>query len=158
MDQIELNYVLMLIELNRIELFLFTKLDCLKKNCFWDWNYTYAKLNSKKWNCLTKRKLEIEMFLTFKLNCSKSSSSSCRGPLSPLLSIIHRFWQVFRVDPVSSHTCCVYVRAGRPAFAWPYAGVHRSTSLMSSSLLLQQCPACLVRNRTVYLYKNGFDI
>ena len=46
--------------------------------------------------------------------------------------------------PVSSHSCCMYVRAGRPAFAWPYAGVHRSTSLMSSSLLLQQCPACLV--------------
>ena len=39
----------------------------------------------------------------------------------------------------------MYVRAGRPAFARPYAGVHRSTSLMSSSLLLQQCPACLVR-------------
>ena len=46
---------------------------------------------------------------------------------------------------VSSHSCCMYVRAGRPAFAWPYTGVHRSTSLMSSSLLLQQCPACLVR-------------
>ena len=39
----------------------------------------------------------------------------------------------------------MYVRAGRPAFAWPYAGVHRSTSLISSSLLLQQCPAYLVR-------------
>ena len=38
----------------------------------------------------------------------------------------------------------MYVRAGRLAFVWPYAGVHRSTSLMSSSLLLQQCPACLV--------------
>ena len=37
------------------------------------------------------------------------------------------------------------VRAGRPAFDWPYAGVHRSTSLTISSLLLQQCPACLVR-------------
>ena len=49
------------------------------------------------------------------------------------------------LHPVSSHSCCMYVRAGRPAFAWPYAGVHRSTSLMSSSLLLQQCPACLVR-------------
>ena len=48
------------------------------------------------------------------------------------------------LHPVSSHSCCMYVRAGRPAFAWPYAGVHRSTSLMSSSLLLQQCPACLV--------------
>ena len=49
------------------------------------------------------------------------------------------------LHPVSSHTCCIYVRAGLPAFARPYAGVHRSTSLMSSSLLLQQCPACLVR-------------
>ena len=39
---------------------------------------------------------------------------------------------------------CMYVRAGHPAFARPYVGVHRSTSLMSSSLLLQQCPACLV--------------
>ena len=45
---------------------------------------------------------------------------------------------------VSSHSCCMYVRAGRPAFARPYVGVHRSTSPMSSSLLLQQCPACLV--------------
>ena len=50
------------------------------------------------------------------------SSSSCRAgstdisdPLSPLLPIVHRPRQVF------------------------------STSLMSSSLLLQQCPACLVR-------------
>ena len=49
------------------------------------------------------------------------------------------------LHPISSHSCCMYVRAGRPAFAWPYVGVHRSTSLMSSSLLLQQCPACLVR-------------
>ena len=39
----------------------------------------------------------------------------------------------------------MYVRAGRPAFARPYVGVHKSTSLMSSSLLLQQCPSCLVR-------------
>ena len=49
------------------------------------------------------------------------------------------------LHPVSSHSCCMYVRASRPAFAWPYVGVHRSTSLMSSSLLLQQCPACLFR-------------
>ena len=47
--------------------------------------------------------------------------------------------------PISSHSCWMYVRAGRPAFARPYVGVHRSTSLMSSSLLLQQGPACLVR-------------
>ena len=47
--------------------------------------------------------------------------------------------------PVSSHSCWMYVRAGHPAFAWPCVGIHKSTSLMSSSLLLQQCPACLVR-------------
>ena len=46
--------------------------------------------------------------------------------------------------PVSSHSCWMYVRAGRPAFARPCVGVHKSTSLMSSSLFLQLCPACLV--------------
>ena len=49
------------------------------------------------------------------------------------------------LHPVSSHSCWMYVRAGRPAFARPYMGVHKNTSLMSSSLLLHQCPACLVR-------------
>ena len=49
------------------------------------------------------------------------------------------------LHPVSSHSCCMNVRAGHPAFDWPYAGVHRSTSLTILSLLLQQCPACLVR-------------
>ena len=49
------------------------------------------------------------------------------------------------LHPVSSHSCCMYVRAGRPAFTRPYVGVHRSILLMGSPLLLQQCPACLVR-------------
>ena len=49
------------------------------------------------------------------------------------------------LHPVSSQTCCMKVRVGRPAFVRPYDGVHWRTSLMSSSLLLQQCPACLVR-------------
>ena len=40
-------------------------------------------------------------------------------------------------QPVSSHSCWMYVRAGRPAFARPCVGIHKSTSLMSSSLLLK---------------------
>ena len=59
------------------------------------------------------------------------------------------------LHPVSSHSCCIYVRAGRPAFARPYVGVHRSTSLMSSSLLLQQCPACLVRLTGIVFVMGG---
>ena len=59
------------------------------------------------------------------------------------------------LHPVSSHSCCMYVPAGRPAFARPYVGVHRSTSLMSSSLLLQQCPACLVRLTWIVFMMGG---
>ena len=59
------------------------------------------------------------------------------------LSFIAFSW-ASRLHPVLSHSCCMNVRAGCPAFDWPYAGVHRSTSLTISSLLLQQCPACLV--------------
>ena len=57
------------------------------------------------------------------------------------------------LHPVSSHSCCIYVRAGRPAR--PYVGVHRSTSLMSSFLLLQQCPACLVRLTWIVFVMGG---
>ena len=60
------------------------------------------------------------------------------------LSFIPAGWSS-GLHPLSSHSCCMYVLAGRPAFARPYAGVHRSSSLMSSFLLLQQCPASLVR-------------
>ena len=59
------------------------------------------------------------------------------------------------LHPLSSHSCWMYVRAGRPAFARPYVGVHRSTSLMSSSLLLQQCPACLVRLTWIVFVMGG---
>ena len=57
--------------------------------------------------------------------------------------------------PVSSHSCWMYVRAGRPAFARPCMAVHKSTSLMSSSLLLQQCPACLARLTWIVFVTGG---
>ena len=59
------------------------------------------------------------------------------------------------LHPISSHSICMYVRAGHPAFAWPYAGVHRGTSLLSSSLLLQQCPTCLVRLTCIVFVMGG---
>ena len=59
------------------------------------------------------------------------------------------------LHPVSSHSYCMYVQAGRPAFAWPYVGAQRSTSLMSSSLLFQQCPACRVHLTWIVLVMGG---
>ena len=82
---------------------------------------------------------------------SSSSSWHAAGTDIPWTLSLHVSLSFIAFDrssglhPVSSHSCCMNVRAGRPAFDWPYAGVHRSTSLTISSLLLQQCPACLVR-------------
>ena len=56
---------------------------------------------------------------------------------------------------VSSQSCCMQVRAGHPAFAQPCAGVHSSTSFVSLSLLLQQCPACLVRLTWIVFMMGG---
>ena len=60
------------------------------------------------------------------------------------------------LHPVSAQSCCMQVRVGRPAFARPCEGVHWSTSLMSSSLLLQQCPACLVRLILIVFMMGGW--
>ena len=99
----------------------------------------WSKFNGKKYSCVNKFDKRVAYS-----KYHQSSSSSCRAAstLSPILPIVHHLWQVFRAT--SSHSCCMYVRAGRPAFARHYVGVHRSTSLLSSSLLLRQCPACLV--------------
>ena len=77
---------------------------------------------------------------------SRAASTDIPDPLSPLLPIVHRLWQVFRATSriltellyvCSSWSSCFFSR--------PYVGVRWSMSLMSSSLILQQCPACQVR-------------
>ena len=72
------------------------------------------------------------------LSARISLTLSCH-PLSPIDS-----GRTSGIHPVSTQSCCMSVRAGRPAFARPCEGVHKCTSLMSSSLLVQQCPTCLV--------------
>ena len=59
------------------------------------------------------------------------------------------------LHPVSALSCCMLVRAGCPALACPCEGVHRSTSLMSLSLLLQQCPTCLVHLTLIIFVMGG---
>ena len=80
---------------------------------------------------------QIAIITVFK---SYKSSSSCHTTSTDLLDPLSR--------PISIVHCyrhrAMYI-AGRPAFACLYEEVHRSILLTSSSLLLQQCPACLVR-------------
>ena len=81
------------------------------------------------------------------------SSLSCRAIITDIHDSLSRhtsltsiaFGRSSGLHSLSTQSCCMQVRAERPAFARPYEGVYRSTSLVSSSLLLQQCPACLVR-------------
>ena len=74
---------------------------------------------------------------------SSSSSSSCRAASTDIPDHLSLSFIAIssELHPVSSQSCCMYVcmyvRAGRPAFARPYVGVHRSPSLTSSSPLLQ---------------------
>ena len=71
-----------------------------------------------------------------------------------LLSIA--FGRSSRLHPVSAQSCCMYVWPRCPAFAHPCEGVHRSTSLMSSPLLLQQCPSCLVHQILIVIMVDGW--
>ena len=89
---------------------------------------------------------------TNKYSSSSSSSPSCAASAdfpdsfscySSLSSIASG--RSSRQHPVPVQSCFRYILAGHPTPARPCEGVHRSTLLMSSSLLLQQCPTCLVR-------------
>ena len=60
-----------------------------------------------------------------------------------------------RLHPVSAQKCCILVRADHPAFAHSCGGVHRSMSLMSTSILLQQCPAYLVHVTLIVFVMGG---
>ena len=88
-----------------------------------------------------------------------SSSSPCRAASTdipyPLSLSFIASGRSSGLHPVSSHSWCMYVLADCPALARPYVGVHRSTSLMSSSLLLQQCSACLARQIWIVFVMGG---
>ena len=76
---------------------------------------------------------------------SLATSPNCSSLLAGLLGYIPY-----------PHIAPVCIRAGRLAFARAYVGVHWSTSLMSSSLLLQQCSACLVRLTWIVFVMGGW--
>ena len=54
--------------------------------------------------------------------------------------------------PVSSHSCWMYVRAGRPAFSRPCVGVHKSKSLMSSPLQHDMMMMMIYNIDYIYIY------
>ena len=124
----------------------FSKGICPKVNVIARLEFELAVQRFNHYNTWTPR-MHIYIYIYIS-SYSSSSSSSCRISLTLSRHFSLLFIASCRssgLHPVSTHSCCMYVRAGRPALARPYVGVHRSTSFMSSSLLLQQCPACLLR-------------
>ena len=101
------------------------------------------------------------MLRRFKMK-SSLSSSSCRAastdisdPLSTspyrssTLAGLHGYIPYHHIATVCMFELAILL------LPRPYAGVHRSTSLMSTSLLLQQCPACLVRLAWIVFVMGG---
>ena len=80
--------------------------------------------------------------ITLTIFCHPSLSSITPGMFS-------------RQRPISTQSCCIQVLAGCLVFARPCEGVHMSMSLMSSSLLLQQCPACLFHLTLIVFVMGG---
>ena len=107
------------------------------KNAIWTWGHFRRTIcNNYHRHVVTPAQISLTLTRHFSLSFIASGRSSGLHPVSP-------------------QSCCMYAPAGRPVFARPYVGIHRSTSLMSSSLLFQQCPACLVRLTWVVFVMGG---
>ena len=83
--------------------------------------------------------------------------------ISPTLSCYSSLSSIAPSRPSKLHhvplkSCCRYILVGRPTLARLCEGVHRSTSLMSSSLLLQKCPACLVHIIWMVFEMDGWSV
>ena len=92
----------------------------------------------------------------------KSSSSSCRAAARISLTLSRHFSLSFiasgrssGLHPVSSHSCCTYVRGGHHAFARPHVGVHWSIQLWARSCFSSNVLACLVRLTWIVFVMGG---
>ena len=81
---------------------------------------------------------QIEIFKA--ISSSRSLTLTRHPPLSSVAP-----GRSSRLHPVSAHSWCMEVFAGPSTLVYPCVSIHKRTSLMSSSLLLQQCPGYFVR-------------
>ena len=94
------------------------------------------------------------------LSSCHASNTNLPNPFSSPASIVHRSREVFQAISCID-TELLYISSswssyfGRPAFARSCEGVHKSISLMSSPLLFQQCPACLLRLTLIVFAMGG---
>ena len=106
------------------------KIDLSENHSYWKRIFKTIKLFL---NCFYSHHhnvtLLVQISLTLSQHLSLSSTASGRPP---------------RLHPVSVQSCSRYVLVGQLTLACPCKEVHRRLWLMSLSLLLQQCPACLV--------------
>ena len=60
------------------------------------------------------------------------------------------------LHPLSSHSCCMHVWAGCPAFAQPYVGVHRSTS--HELVLASPAVSCMSGSSNLDSFRDGRQV
>ena len=106
-----------------------------------------TKLFARKSHTHTHTHIYIYIYMYHVTPPARISLTISRYP--PLSSIASR------LHPVSAQSCYMQVLAGRPVFTHPCEEVNWSMSLMSSSLLLQQCLTCLVRLTWIVFVTSG---
>ena len=89
----------------------------LQKNSSCSWEnkglHTFPKGISPKLSLISR----LELLITIS-SSSCAASTDITDLLSPLLPSFIASGRSSGIHPVSSHSCYMYVRAGRPAFAW----------------------------------------
>ena len=85
----------------------------------------------------------VYIYIYIYISSSHAASMDIPDPPSPLLPIVHRLWQVFRATSRILTELLYVCSRWLSCFCSAICRVHRSTSLMSSYLALQQCSACL---------------
>ena len=92
------------------------------------------------------------IFPSSQSSSSRAVSTDFPNSLSPSVPIVQRSWQLLQ------SSSCVHpgqILAGRLTLARPSVELYKKTSRLSSSLLLQLCPACLVRITWMVLKMTG---
>ena len=118
----------------------------------WLWGYIFVPKPTTQFQILDE-----VIYVSVRTNDLAKEISSCRAIIlscDPSLSSIASGTSS-ELHSESAQSWCMWVLARLPAFARLCEGVHRCTSLIRLSLLLQQSPACLVRLTLIVFVLDG---
>ena len=111
------------------------------------WEKILKKKNTffKRVILLNDHRIYIYIYIYIYISSCRATSTDIPDALRSLLPSVHRPWLVFRATSRILTELLYVCLTWSSCFCSAICEVHRSTTLMSSSLLLRRCPVCLFR-------------